>query len=869
MIRATRFELRNTRLRLLLVVILCFPLSFLNLPSSFFKLHAQITGVVVDANDGGPIPYASVIYKGNDIATKANGNGQFSISRHHGWRLTFSSIGYKPQVLNIGPTTASKLTIRLSPEDQKIEEVTVKSKRKTRYRRKDNPAVELMRKVIAAKKKANIKHHDYYHYNNYQKITLGLNDINPLALDKGLFKKFPWLADQVEVSSFNDKLVLPLTVDETVTEHYYRKNPKKEKAVIIGQKSSGVNDLFQTGGILTTVMRDVFSDVDIYDDYILLLRHKFSSPIGRDAIQFYRYYISDTVYVGNDRCILVDFTPNNIQDFGFRGQIYIVNDSSYQVKRCELTIPQSGDVNWVEGMQCMQEFTQQDNGEWLLTVDDMIVELMVTDFIAKAFVTRTTRLSDFSFDPIDKKLLRGGEREIARGSKNHDDAFWEQHRQVEFTKSERQMGSFLNHIEQLKGYKAAIFVLKALAENYLETGTRQRPSRFDVGPLNSVISQNFYDGLRLRPTGQTTAYLNPRLFWKGYYAYGFRHREHYYSTEVTYSFRDCEYLPQEFPQRTIAFSTMRDVALPSDKYAKRDKDNILTSFKVNDVDKMFMYNTQRLAFDYETPHHLRFSTALKAEKIEPVGNIAFIPIAGPNAGTPLSSIRMSEATVGLRLSPDEKLVNTKQRRRTINQDAWVLSLEHTMGIKDFLGGQYRYNFTQFDYSKRTWLPMSWGRIDLKLRLAAQWNRVPYPLLIVPQANLSYITDYGTFYTMNNMEFLTDRYASLMLNWELGGKLLNRIPLLRRLKWREVVEFKGMWGKLTNRNNPWKSTTDPLLMYFPAGCAEINPNRPFTEYAVGIQNILNLIQIEYVHRLSYRDLPTAMKHGIRFSLNPTF
>ena len=306
---------------------------------------AQITGEVLDATDGGPVPYASVVYKGNNVATKCDGNGQYRIDRHNGWRLTFSSVGYQSQVINVSPSTPQKLVIRLKPDSRKLEEVTVKSKRKTRYSRKDNPAVELMRKVIAAKKKADIKHHDYYKYTNYQKIMMGLNDINMESLSKGLFKKYPWLVDQVEVSQYTDKLVLPLTVDETLTEHLYRKEPKKEKTVVLGQKASGVNDLFQTGGILTTVMRDVFSDVDIYDDYILLLRHKFSSPIGRDAIQFYRFYITDTLFVGPDRCIQLDFVPNNQQDFGFRGQIFILADSSYQVKRCELSLPKSTDVN--------------------------------------------------------------------------------------------------------------------------------------------------------------------------------------------------------------------------------------------------------------------------------------------------------------------------------------------------------------------------------------------------------------------------------------------------------------------------------------------------------------------------------------------
>ena len=853
---------------------------------SLAQLQAQIRGVVVDAADGYPVPYASVQYKGNDVATKGDADGRFSIERHNGWRLTFSAVGYQPQVVNVGASTPVTLTIRLKQEHQTLQEVTVKSKKKTRYRRKDNPAVELMRRVIAHKKANDLKQHDFYRYTNYQKLAFSLNDVSPAVLDQGIFRKYPWLASQVEVSQYNDKLVLPLTVDETVTEHLYRKDPKKEKTITIGQKSSGVNDLFQTGNILTTVMRDVFSDVNIYDDYILLLRHKFSSPIGRDAIQFYRFYIADTVYVGEDRCIHLDFVPNNQQDFGFRGQIYIVADSTYQVKRCELSLPRATDVNWIEGFQCMQEFTRQPDGEWLLTVDDMIVELKVTDFITRTMITRTTRRSDFDFSPIEKSALRGGEEEVMAGSTRRDDAFWEEHRLVEFTRSERQMGSFLDHIEQLKGYKYAIFVLRALFENYLETGTRQHPSKFDVGPINTMVSQNFYDGLRLRMSGQTTANLNPHWFLKGYYAHGMRHSENYYSAELTYSLRPCEYLPQEFPMRTVTLSSKRDVALPSDKFALTDKDNVFTSLKINDIDKMFMYDTQKLSFDYETSDHLRFSLGLKTEKLEPIGNIAFEPLNSPLStlnsqfsarpkdacrARTLNSIRTTEATFGLRLAPKEKFFNTKQRRRTLNRDAWFVSLQHTVGLKGFMGGDYRSNFSELEWYRRTWLPMSWGKFDVRLKAGAQWNQVPYPLLIMPQANLSYVLDYSAFSMINNMEFFNDRYASLMLTWEMGGKLLNRIPLLRRLKWREVAEFKTLWGRLSDKNNPLspQNAGSPVLMHFPEGSTTMNGRQPYMEYAVGVQNIFNLIQIEYVRRLNYLNLPTAQKHGIRIVIDPTF
>ena len=835
-------------------------------------MMAQISGVVLDASDGGPVPYATIQYKGNRVSTIADGQGRFRIDRHNGWRLTISSVGYREQVINVSPQTQNQMTIRLAADNRTLTEVTVKSKKKSRYSRKNNPAVELMRKVIANKKKADLKRHDYYRYQNYQKIGLGLNDLKPETLEKGIFKRYPWLREQVDTSQYTDKMVLPLTVDEMVTEQIYRKDPKAERTIVKGTKSSGVNDLFQTGDILTTVMREVFADVDIYDDYILLMRHKFSSPIGRDAIQFYRYYITDTVYVGQDRCIHLDFLPNNQQDFGFRGQIYIIADTTYhyQVKRCELYIPRSSDVNWVESMQCMQEFAQQDNGEWLLTIDDMIVELMLTDWIQKGVVTRTTRKTDFSFAPLpDERFKKKNPMQFEAGSDNRSDEFWAEHRQVEFTKSEAGMGGFLDHLEKLKGFKYAIFVLKALFENYLETGTREKPSKFDVGPINTFISQNFYDGLRLRVGGQTTANLNPHLFAKGYYAYGTKTHENYYNAELTYSLTPKQYLPQEFPVNHFTLSSKRDVALPSDKFAVTDKDNVFSSFKVHDINKMLMYNTQRLAYEFETSTHWRFTADLKTERIDPIGELTFQPLAA--GAEPLSHMRYTESTFGIRYAPEEKFVNTKQHRRTMNKDAWYIQLQHSVGYDRLLGGQYNYNYTELEWFRRSWLPMSWGKIDTRLRIGQQWGQVPWPLLPMPQTNLSYIVTPMLFNMINNMEFLNDRYASLQLTWEMGGKILNRIPLLRKMKMREIIEFKTLWGTLSDKNNPFlaENLGSSKLMVFPENSFVMDGHKPYMEWAIGVQNILSLIQIEYVHRINYLDLPTASKHGIRLTITPTF
>ncbi|MDD6866045.1 MAG: DUF5686 family protein [Prevotella sp.] len=820
----------------------------------------KISGVVVDAETGDTLLYPSASYKGHHVAVSGNAMGAYTIQRHNGWQLTFSAVGYKSKTVNVTASTPSVLNVKLKPDTKQLSEVVVKSKR-GKYSRKDNPAVELMRRVIEAKKKTDLENHDFLQYSKYQKITLAVNDIKPSDLDSGFFAKKQWLIDQIETSPFNHKLILPVSVDETVTQHIYRKDPKTEKSIIKGQSSTGVNQLIQTGDILNVALKDVFTDVDIYDDYVRLLQYPFVSPIGKNAIGFYRYYIQDTVYVDRDLCYHLEFLPNNQQDFGFRGELYILADSSLHVKRCDLTIPRRSDVNFVENLHVSQQYTKLANGEWALTVDDMIVEMRLARAFGNFLVTRVTRLSDYAFDEIPRQLFKGKAKERKEAdAMMRDEAFWNQYRSVELTKSESSMDAFIHRIEQLKGFKYFIFAGKALIENFVETGDVNHPSKFDIGPVNTMISKNFIDGYRFRLSGQTTANLNKHWFASGYIARGMDSKKTYYDGQLTYSFNKKEYLPREFPKRTITFSSSYDVMAPSDKYMPTDKDNVFTAFKWTTVDKMMFYNRQKLAFEYEQEWGLKTLAYIKREVNEAAGNIEF----------GRQKLNTTELSLQLQLAPGRTYINTKQRRLPINLDAPVFGLGHTLGIKGFLGGDYRYNLTEASIYKRFWVG-SWGKIDTYLKAGAQWNKVPFPLLIMPAANLSYIVEDGTFNLINNMEFLNDRYASLDVSWDLNGKILNRIPLLKKLKWREYIGVKCLWGDLTDKNNPMlpENVGDPELWQFPQGSYVMDPKRPYVELIAGVHNIFKLLHVEYVRRLNYKYLPTAHKDGIRFMVRMTF
>ena len=840
---------------------------------AFVSINAQITGEIVD-KDGYAIPYASAMYKGHHIATASDMNGAFTIERHEGWTLTISSVGFRSQTIKIDASTPSHLKVVLKEDSKSLNEVIVKSKR-ARYSRKDNPAVALMRRVIAAKSKTHLDNHDYYQFNKYQKITLSMNDLQPKDLETGMFKKSSWLLDQIETSPYNNKLILPLSVDETVTQHVYRKNPKTEREIVMGQKTEGINKVIQTGEIINTLLKDIFTDVDIYDDYVRLLQYPFTSPIGKTAISFYRYYIQDTVYVDRDLCYHINFIPNNQQDFGFRGDLYVLADSTLHVKKCTMTIPARSDVNFVENMKIEQEYTRLQDGDWVLTKDDMFAELKLNKLFNKLLVVRTTRLSDYAFDELPNKLFKGKAKvRHEADAMIRDEAFWEQYRTVDLTRGETSMNSFIHKMQQSKGYKWVIFGVRAFLENYVETGSTSTPSKFDVGPVTTMVSSNFVDGLRFRLSGRTTANLNKHWFWSGYYAYGSKSHKHYYSSEVTYSLNKKKNLPFEFPQRNITFETSYDIMSPSDKFLRHNKDNIFMAFRTQKVQQMYFYNRQKLSFDYETDWGFSFNTSLKAESNEPTGNLVFkrMPASSQILTDPfVDKIRTTELAVGIRYNPGQTYMNTKQRRWPVNLDSPEFKLSHTMGLSNVLGGQYQFNRTELGVYKRFWMG-SWGYVDTHLNGGIEWNKVPFPLLIMPPVNLSFFEHENTFSMMKNMEFLNDRYAFWSVAWDLNGKILNRLPLVKHLKWREYVAFKGMWGTLTDKNNPrllTQNATDELLFELPSTTQLMDKKVPYMELVVGVHNIFKFFAIDYVHRFNYNDVPGTKKNGIRFGFNMSF
>lgn len=841
-------------------------LFLLSAPHTF----AQLRGIVTDSISHEPLMYISVYYEGKGVGSVSNAQGEYQVETRKGWNeLTFSAIGYTTKVVRI-PAGAKELNVELSPDNVLLNEVVVKPK-KEKYSRKNNPAVDFMRKVIDHKHTQKLEDNDFYQYNKYQKMKMSLNDVTPESMEKGIYKKFSFLKDQVEVSPETNKLILPISVQETASRTIFRKSPESKKTIIEGMNSNGIEEFFSTGDMLGTVLNDVFADINIYDDDIRLLQRRFVSPIGDGAISFYKFYLMDTVMVDRNECVHLTFVPQNSQDFGFTGHLYVLKDSTYAVKKCTMNLPKKTGVNFVENLDIVQEYNQLPNGYWALTDDDMTVDLALMKAIQGIQVKRTTKYSNYNFDDIEPRYFRIKGNVIKEADMlTKTDEYWANVRQVPLTKTESTMDLFMNRIEQIPGFKYVIFGAKALIENFVETGDKDHSSKVDIGPINTMISSNYVDGTRFRLSAMTTANLNPHWFLDGYGAYGIKDHRWKYSGTLTYSFRKRDYVTWEFPKHLLSFTYGYDVMSPMDKFLDTDKDNIFVAWKTTTVDQMSYVRDATLNYEVETHSGFGVKAMLRHRNDEPAGNLKYI--RNDAAHTIVHDITTAEMGLTLRYAPGETFVNSKQRRVPVSLDAPIFTLSHTAGFRGILGSEYNFNLTEASIWKRFWLS-SWGKIDVTLKAGAQWNIVPFPLLILPAANLSYITQRETFNLINNMEFLNDRYASLALTYDMNGKLFNRIPLIKKLKWREVFRFRALYGNLTDKNNPFKSN-NPDLFLFPerngvTTSHVMNPRIPYMEASVGIYNIFKLLHIEYVYRLTYRDNPDINKWGIRFMIQMVF
>ena len=851
-------------------------IALLQAVAGIFLSHAQsftsASGIVKDSITGEPLPFVSVYFDGSTIGAMTDDNGTFTLQNNQGYtKLAAASLGYDTKFIDLKPGKKNdNLELLLKPTAFEISEVVVKPKRE-KYTRKDNPAVELIKKVIAHKNDNRIEAKPEYQTEVYEKLSLSLDNFNP-NLDKNKFlKKFKFIKNYLDTSEFNGKPILTVSVRENLSDFYYRKSPKAEKMIVRAKRMQGIDKTLDDGGGITSNLEEIFKSINIFDNNIPILLNRFVSPLSSTlATTYYHYYIMDTLDVGGDKCVDLAFVPANSESYGFTGRLYITLDGNYAVKKVLLNTPANINLNWVDKLRIEQEFKQMPDSTWVLDQENTFVNFYVVKGTQQLYAHQLRNYDNYNFNVQNADSVFGllGALHILPEATAQPDTFWTHNRPIPLKEKEDALKDLLGQLRKVPAFNAIIKTAEILITGYIPTANDKKVTKFDFGPMNTTFSANHLEGFRMRVGGMTTANLNPYWFASGYLAYGTNDRKIKYNLKLTHSFTKKEYHEGENPVNNLSFIQEYDVYTPGQDFLFTSKDNIFVAWKVGEpVTKMQYIRKSVLQYEKEWLNGLTWKSWIMNQNNEAAGTLQYIKRDESGNLYHIKDFTTSEIGTQLRFAPGERAYNGRSGKESVfnlSKDAPVFKLSHQLGIKGVLGGDYNYNHTEISAEKRIWLS-SFGHIDAQVKAGKVWDKVPFPLLILPNTNQSITIQPEAFHMMNALEFVTDQYVSFNATYYLKGWILNRIPGIKWLRLREVLSFNMIYGGLTDKNNP---TLTPGLFLLPDGTQPLG-STPYMECSVGLENIFKILRIDYYRRLTYLDHPDIKKGGIRIALRFTF
>ena len=851
-------------------------IALLQAVAGIFLSHAQsftsASGIVKDSITGEPLPFVSVYFDGSTIGAMTDDNGTFTLQNNQGYtKLAAASLGYDTKFIDLKPGKKNdNLEVLLKPTAFEISEVVVKPKRE-KYTRKDNPAVELIKKVIAHKNDNRIEAKPEYQTEVYEKLSLSLDNFNP-NLDKNKFlKKFKFIKNYLDTSEFNGKPILTVSVRENLSDFYYRKSPKAEKTIVRAKRMQGIDKTLDDGGGITSNLEEIFKSINIFDNNIPILLNRFVSPLSSTlATTYYHYYIMDTLDVGGDKCVDLAFVPANSESYGFTGRLYITLDGNYAVKKVLLNTPANINLNWVDKLRIEQEFKQMPDSTWVLDQENTFVNFYVVKGTQQLYAHQLRNYDNYNFNVQNADSVFGllGALHVLPEATAQPDTFWTHNRPIPLKEKEDALKDLLGQLRKVPAFNAIIKTAEILITGYIPTANDKKVTKFDFGPMNTTFSANHLEGFRMRVGGMTTANLNPYWFASGYLAYGTNDRKIKYNLKLTHSFTKKEYHEGENPVNNLSFIQEYDVYTPGQDFLFTSKDNIFVAWKVGEpVTKMQYIRKSVLQYEKEWLNGLTWKSWIMNQNNEAAGTLQYIKRDESGNLYHIKDFTTSEIGTQLRFAPGERAYNGRSGKESVfnlSKDAPVFKLSHQLGIKGVLGGDYNYNHTEISAEKRIWLS-SFGHIDAQIKAGKVWDKVLLPLLILPNTNQSITIQPEAFHMMNALEFVTDQYVSFNATYYLKGWILNRIPGIKWLRLREVLSFNMIYGGLTDKNNP---TLTPGLFLLPDGTQPLG-STPYMECSVGLENIFKILRIDYYRRLTYLDHPDIKKGGIRIALRFTF
>lgn len=825
----------------------------------------RISGNVKD-NNGEILPYAAVRLKDTSTGCITDYNGHFSFNgKVDGQTLIVSSLGYKEREIKLSSNTTFPLNIVLQTETYDLQEVVIKPE-KEKYKKKGNPAVELATEIINRKNDDNPFNNDYVSRDRYETFVVALDNFTKEKQQQSMFRSFPFLDEYVDTSKVSGKPILNVSTRELAATDYFQKKPSREKQKVHGREWVGIEDFLPDEEVRAAV-EATLRDVDLFNEKVIIMRNEFVSPFADYATTYYKFYLLDTILVEGEKCVDLAFVPNNVQSFGFTGHLFITTDSTHFVKWIQMNVPYDINLNFVEYMNVEQKFTRDSIHPRLLTYECITAELKLYDFIDGIYGRREVFYSDYKFnDDVDREPFTHQEHVIEPvESANRDQEFWAKYREMDNgtdggkTKDVKEM---IARLREVPVYYWTEQFINLLFSGFIPVKEERTP--FYIGPVNTMLSYNGMEKLRIKLGGMTTAYLNPHLFGTGYLIYGVDDNRFKYYGRLEYSFKPKKEQWNEFPIHSLRFQYENDIYQYGQQYIYTNKDNALLSLK-RLPDNMIGY-VRNTELTYTLERHSGFTfTGIVRNRVNEATK--FIPMERNDGSGPAKEIMQTELEIGLRYAPHEKFVQHKWNRKSKTPEYPVFTLNHSISHAGVLGSDYSIQHTEFSYRQRL-MAAPVGYFDVMLRAGKIWGQAPYPLLIIPNANLSYTYRKETFETMTPMEFILDQHLTWDVVYYMNGLIFNRTPLIKNLKLREVLYCRGIWGSLSDTNNPAIDTSGKLFNY-PTDRSKATGTvmkEPFVEIGAGVENIFKLMSINWFKRMTYKNSPDVDQWGLRIAVH---
>jgi hypothetical protein len=813
----------------------------------FFIVHGQtkVGGIVID-EQGEPVSFANVLFKNSTEGTITNDDGRFYLESDEDYTtVIISFIGYTEYELQLDAKVAYGVEITLVESAEQLNEVVLISGKQSK---KNNPAVDILRKIWAKKRQNGVRQFNQYAFDKYEKVEFDLNTIDSSLIKSKVFKGLEFVFQDLDTSRITGKTYLPIFLNETFSKVYGDNIINEEKEDILGNKNSG----FENNQAIIAFVKDLYQEYDVYNNYLKFFDKSFTSPLSKTGVDVYNYALRDSAFIDNKWCYNIVYYPRRKNELTFKGDFW-VNDSTWALKNINLQVTKSANINWVKEIYIEQDFEVVNDSVFLLKRDYMLSDFSFNkkEESRGLYGKRTTVYDNYEFD-------KAKPREVYRKDRNpldvtqiiKDDDFWEKNRLESLNKDEQGIYKLLDTLKTVPKFKSYYNFVSILGSGYVEVDKWN----LDLGSVYDFFGYNSAEGARVRLGARTYFGQNDPWRIEGYTAYGFKDHKfkHGLAGKVLLD-RNSRFIisggnRRDIEQLGVSLTATNDVlgrSIASSSLLTVGANNRLTNI-----------NLSALNFEIEPLTNFKISAGGTFRTLSSaLPNDFSLEYVNPESPTGVSSeIRQFDFNALILYTPGKKTIGYGVERRDVNDTYSTLLLNFTKGTKGILDSDFDYSKLQFSYNQ-PWQLGGFGRLLSTVELGKTFGEVPLGLLSVVPGNQTFFSNYGTFPNLDFYEFVTDTYASVHLQHNFNGRFFSRIPFLRKYNLREIIAIRGVWGDLSDAN---KALSAPATVNTPLRAPSENI---YYEYSFGIGNIFKIFRLDFNFRGNYLDNPDARPFGV--------